>query len=82
MNKYVVVSSAYAASINFDDFKDNSLSTVRENIAGTECVLEYEGSMPSAITSLDPVPTEMDHSQAKTLMDTSAWYVADELDEV
>ena len=82
MSKYVVVSLTTAASIDFDGFKDNSLSTVRKNIAGTECVLEYEGSMPSAITSLDPVPTEMTHAQAKTLMATSAWYVADELDNL
>lgn len=82
MSKYVVVSSTYSASINFDDFKDNSLSTVRENLAGTKCVLEYEGAMPSAIMSLDPVPTEMTHSQAKTLMANPDWHEPDELDEV
>jgi hypothetical protein len=82
MSKYVVVSLTAAASIDFDDLKDNSLSTVRENIAGTECVLEYEGTMPSAISNLDPVPTEMTHTQAKTLRATSAWYVADELDNL
>ena len=82
MSKYVVVSSTDAASINFDDFKDNSLSTVREKLDGTECILEYEGSMPSAVSSLDPVPTEMTHTQAKTLMATSDWYVADELDNI
>lgn len=82
MSKYVIVSSTYAASIDFDDFKDNSLSTVRENLAGDECVLEYEGTMPSAISNLNPVPTEMTHTQAKTLMATSEWYVADELDNL
>jgi len=82
MSKYVVVSSATAASINFDDFKDNSLSTVREKLDGTQCILEYEGSMPSAVSSLNPVPTEMTHTQAKTLMATADWYVADELDEL
>jgi len=82
MSKYIVVSSTVAASINFDDFKDNNLSTVREKLDGSECILEYEGSMPSSVSTLSPVPTEMTLTQAKTLMATSDWYVVDELDNI
>jgi len=80
MSKYAVINSSVLTSLDLSELQDTSLETVRRSLDETKCIVEYTGSMPSALQNLNPTPTELTEGEAITLMATADWYVADELD--
>lgn len=82
MSNYVIISSSELPSIDLSQCVDTSISTVRHSIDGTQCVLEYEGTMPADIAALASRPTEYTEAQIFAIMITESWTALTDDDEI
>ena len=70
--KYIILNTSELSSLNFNELKTTSISTVRQNLAGDKAIVSYEGTIPSALSG----KTEYTNSELKTIVDNvnNGWY--------
>jgi hypothetical protein len=82
MSNYVIILSSELSSVDLSNCVDTSVNTVRHSIDGTQCVLEYEGSMPSDIAALASRPAAYTEAEISAIMITDSWTAPTDDDEI
>ncbi len=79
---YAIIDIAHLDSLDFSELLTDSKNTVRKSIDGSKFVVKYEGSIPSSISSISPIPIELSYAEVVNTTSTSEWIEEDELDSV
>ena len=66
---YVVIQAEDVSTVNFDEVLENSESTLRWSVDGTQTFVKYEGERPDFLEGL----TSYNHDEIRTLLATSEW---------
>tara|TARA_R100001244_G_scaffold115457_1_gene85634 strand:+ start:447 stop:689 length:243 start_codon:yes stop_codon:yes gene_type:complete len=67
--KYVIISAADVADVDFSQVFETSAATLRYNLAGTQTFVKYEGAKPRFLYGM----TTYTHSEILAILSTSAW---------
>ena len=67
--KYVIISAADVADVDFSQVFETSAATLRYNLAGTQTFVKYEGTKPHFLYG----KTTYTHSEILAILSTSAW---------
>lgn len=63
-NYYCVVNASDLASMDFSQLEDTSANTLRYSLDGSKFIVEYSGSKPSFLSSID----EYTHTEIRALI--------------
>ena len=76
---YVIINSSDISSIDFNQIKQTSSSTLRYNLDGTKALVKFEGSTPSFLNG----KTQYTHSEILSILrdKTGEWYFAHEYED-
>ena len=69
--KYVIITKAEVANVNFDQVLETSSSTLRYNNAGTKTFVKFEGNTPSFLDG----KTQYTHEEILTELNKSEWII-------
>ena len=51
MKKFVIINSSQVSSVNFNEVMEDSASTLRYNLDGTQTFVKFDGDTPSFVTN-------------------------------
>ena len=71
--KYVIINVSEVSSVNFDEVKERSASTLRHSLDDSLTFVKYEGEQPSFLSG----KTEYTHSEILTILATDEWSSTD-----
>ena len=73
---YTIVDVNELSGLNYNELKTTSISTTRQNLAGDEAIVSWEGITPSALSG----KTKYTNTQIKAIVDdiNNGWYEEEE----
>jgi hypothetical protein len=72
---YVIINTSDLSSVNYDQVKEDSESTLRYSLDGTKAVVKFNGDTPSFLIG-EP---QYDHSEILAIMQSAEWSSSDEI---
>lgn len=67
--QYVIINDEEVSSVNFDDVLEESVDTLRYNVAGDQTFVKYEGAKPSFLANKE----SLNHSQILEVLSGEQW---------
>jgi len=73
---YTIVDTSELSGLDYNELKTTSALTARQNLAGDEAVVSWEGTMPNALSG----KTKYTNAQIKAIVDdiNNGWYEEEE----
>ena len=71
--KYIIITNAEVASVDFSQVLETSANTLRYNNAGTKTFVKFDGNTPSFLNG----KTQYTHDEILTELSKSEWIIED-----
>ena len=71
--KYIIITNAEVASVDFSQVLETSANTLRYNNAGTKTFVKFDGNTPSFLNG----KTQYTHSEILAELSKSEWIIED-----
>jgi len=73
MGNYIIVNTTDKDKINFDEFQENCFAVSRTNVDETKFLLEYDGEIPSSLSTIDSFEGPFGEDDILVYISSSEW---------